>query len=60
MIRDFVGLSENSWDFNAPGAMPGFGPLGKDEVARLVTRLLGDPDATAAAAHPPTTPLSAR
>ena len=56
MIRDFVGLSENSWDFNAPGAMPGFGPIGKDEVARLVTRLLGDPDATAVAAHPPTTP----
>ena len=56
MIRNFVGLSENSWDFNAPGAMPGFGPLGKDEVARLVTRLLGDPDATAVAAHPPTTP----
>ena len=23
MIRDFVGLSENSWDFNAPGAMRG-------------------------------------
>ena len=22
-IRDFVGLSENSWDFNAPGAMAG-------------------------------------
>ena len=56
MIRDFVGLSENSWDFNAPGAMPGFGPIGKDEVARLVTRLLGEPDATAAAAHPATTP----
>ena len=56
MIRDFVGLSENSWDFNAPGAMPGFGPIGKDEVARLVTRLLGEPDATAVAAHPPTTP----
>ena len=56
MIRNFVGLSENSWDFNAPGAMPGFGPIGKDEVARLVTRLLGGPDATAVAAHPPTTP----
>ena len=59
MIRDFVGLSENSWDFNAPGAMPGFGPIGKAEVARLVTRLLGEPDATAAAAHPPTTPTQA-
>jgi hypothetical protein len=56
MIRDFVGLSENSWDFNAPGAMAGFGPIGKDEVARLVTRLLGEPDATAVAAHPPTSP----
>ena len=56
MIRDFVGLSENSWDFNAPGAMPGFGPIDKEEVARLVTRLLGEPDATAVAAHSPTTP----
>ena len=56
MIRDFVGLSENSWDFNAPGAMAGFGPIDKDEVARLVMRLLGEPDATAVAAHSPTTP----
>jgi hypothetical protein len=53
-IRDFVGLSENSWDFNTPGAMPGFGPIGKEEVARLVTRLLEKPDAAAVAARPPT------
>jgi hypothetical protein len=26
-IRDHVGLAENAWDFNRPGAMPGFGPL---------------------------------
>lgn len=26
-IRDHVGLAENSWNFNEPGAMPGFGPL---------------------------------
>ena len=26
-IRDFVGLSENSWDFTDPNAMGGFGPL---------------------------------
>ena len=26
-IRNYVGLSENSWDFNAPGGVPGFGPL---------------------------------
>jgi hypothetical protein len=51
-IRDFVGLSENSWDFNAPGAMSGFGPIDKEQVGRLVTQLLGEPDATAVAAHP--------
>ena len=39
-IRDFVGLSENSWDFNAPGAMAGFGPIDGQEVGRLLTRLL--------------------
>jgi hypothetical protein len=26
-IRDFVGLSENSWDFNDPNGVHGFGPL---------------------------------
>ncbi len=26
-IRDFVGISENSWDFTKPDSMPGFGPL---------------------------------
>ena len=25
-VRDFQGLSENSWDFNAPATIPGFGP----------------------------------
>jgi hypothetical protein len=52
-IRNFVGLSENSWDFNAPGAMPGFGPIDGEEVGRLLTRLLGEPDTIAAAVHPP-------
>ena len=51
-IRDFVGLSENSWDFNAPGAMAGFGPIDGEEVGRLLTRLLGEPN-IAAAVHPP-------
>jgi hypothetical protein len=51
-IRDFVGLSENSWDFNAPGAMAGFGPIDGEEVGRLLTRLLGEPHAVAAAEHP--------
>ena len=26
-IRDFIGLSENAWDFNAPDSIPGFGSL---------------------------------
>lgn len=50
-IRDFVGLSENSWDFNASGAVPGFGPIDTEEVGRLITRLLGEPDTTAATAR---------
>jgi hypothetical protein len=35
-IRDFVGLAEYAWDFNAPDSMPGFGPLNaSDELRRL-------------------------
>jgi hypothetical protein len=34
-IRDFVGLSENAWDFNDPTAVPGFGALEMtDEVGQ--------------------------
>jgi hypothetical protein len=39
-IRDFVGLSENSRDFNAPGGVPGFGPLTTDGSSRLVARTM--------------------
>jgi hypothetical protein len=54
-IRDFIGLSENSWDFNAPDGMPGFGPIDPAEVARLVARLTGmtEADARADTAAPP-------
>ena len=52
-IRDFVGLSENSWDFNAPGAMAGFGPIDGEKAGQLLTRLLEEPDTIAAAVHPP-------
>jgi hypothetical protein len=39
-IRDFIGLSENSWDFTAPDSMPGFGPLlSTDDVGRMVANL---------------------
>ena len=41
-IRDFIGLSENQWDFTDPGAMPGFGPLeAADDVSELVAQALG-------------------
>jgi len=47
-IRDFVGLAENAWDFNAPGAIAGFGPLEmtetfKRQVADLVGRSIAAP-----------------
>jgi hypothetical protein len=38
-IRDFVGLSENSWDFNAPGGVPGFGSLTMEDARRLLARV---------------------
>ena len=43
-IRDFIGLAENAWDFNAPGGVPGFGVLSSEDVKRLVEALLRDPD----------------
>jgi hypothetical protein len=49
-IRDFVGLSENSWDFNAPDSIPGFGSLDAGEVKRLAAQLFGE-SAEDAAGH---------
>ncbi len=49
-IRDFVGLVENGWDFNDPQAMPGFGPIGPGDVARLVSQVIGSSQAAAAGA----------
>ena len=40
-IRDFIGLSENAWDFTAAGGVPGFGALSADDAGRLVARALG-------------------
>jgi hypothetical protein len=48
-IRDFIGLSENSWDFNAPGGVPGFGAVTAEDIRRLLARLTGEPDAAEAA-----------
>jgi hypothetical protein len=43
-IRDFIGLSENSWDFNAPDGVPGFGSLTPEEIRRLLDGVIGKPD----------------
>jgi hypothetical protein len=41
-IRDFIGLAENAWDFNAPDAMEGFGPLElTDELRREIAAMVG-------------------
>lgn len=37
-IRDFVGLSENAWDFTDPNAIPGFGSLELTEEVRAMIR----------------------
>src|SRR5882724_5262193 len=42
-IRDFVGLSENSWDFNAPETIFGFGLIEKEKIQELLERVLGPP-----------------
>jgi hypothetical protein len=41
-IRDFVGLSENAWDFNAPEGVPGFGPFAPDAARQLVAQVFGE------------------
>jgi hypothetical protein len=41
-IRDFVGLADYAWDFNAPGSMAGFGPLvAADGLRAQMARRLG-------------------
>jgi hypothetical protein len=41
-IRDFVGLADYDWDFNAPGAMTGFGSLEmSDELRQQIVRMVG-------------------
>jgi hypothetical protein len=42
-IRDFIGLAENSGDFNNPAEMPGFGPIDPGEVARLMAQFVLTP-----------------
>ncbi len=42
VIRDFIGIAENQWDFTDPTAIPGFGPLqAGDNVQDLVSQAMG-------------------
>jgi hypothetical protein len=53
MIRDFVGLADYDWDFNAPGSMAGFGPLEMtEELRQIATRIIGPPPPAEPAAGP--------
>jgi len=56
-IRDFIGLSENSWDFNALGGVPGFGSLTAEDARRLLARVMGEKDGLDPA-HPAVSGLS--
>jgi hypothetical protein len=48
-VRDFIGLSENSGDFNALGGEHGFGRITAEEVERLLAQATGETrDATGA------------
>jgi len=41
-IRDFIGLSENAWDFNASDGVPGFGSVTPENVRRLLAQAMGE------------------
>jgi hypothetical protein len=45
-IRDFIGLSENSWDFNAPETIAGFGTMQPADVKKLLAQAIGEPEDT--------------
>jgi hypothetical protein len=48
-IRDYIGLSENAWDFTAPGGVPGFDLAEPTaEVRKVAVEWLGNKLKTAA------------
>jgi hypothetical protein len=56
-IRDFIGLSENSWDFTAPGGVPGFGPMRPtDNIQELLAHASGQRPPLDVVDKPPTDP----
>jgi len=54
-IRDFIGLSENSWDFNAPDGVPGFGVVKTGDIRRLLAQMMGEREVNDPALAPPAT-----
>ena len=55
-IRDFKGLAESDWDFNAPGSMNGFGPLQASGTLRrfVLGTMTGEEEPALETAQPPT------
>jgi hypothetical protein len=49
-IRNFIGLSENSWDFNAAGGVPGFSALTAEDSRRLLARVVEEKESLHATA----------
>ena len=52
-IRDFVGLSENAWDFTVSDGVPGFGQLSAEDARRLAARALGPAEGSDVPTMPP-------
>jgi hypothetical protein len=45
VIRDFIGIAENQWDFTNPATIPGFGPLqGASDKLSLIAQAAGSLD----------------
>ena len=43
VIRDFVEVAENQYDWNAPDGVPGFGPLAADtDIRQLLAQAIGE------------------
>jgi hypothetical protein len=55
-IRDFIGLSENSWDFNAASGVPGFGSLTAEDARRLLARVMDEKESLHVARPLPRSP----
>jgi hypothetical protein len=51
-IRDFVGLSENSWDFNDPTGAHGFGPLQVTEQLKAAVDAMLDRKSVSSSREP--------